>query len=55
MRIEDIDKNLKVETALGRDDLVFADVRSDPFRVYGLYDYKKIALDDKLLYEKIKR
>ncbi len=40
MRIEDIDKNLKVETVLGRDDLVFADVRSEPFRVYGLYDYK---------------
>ncbi|MBQ7982573.1 MAG: SGNH/GDSL hydrolase family protein [Clostridia bacterium] len=40
MRIEEIDKNLKVETALGLNDVVFADVRHDPFRVYGLYDYK---------------
>ncbi|MGN1408583.1 MAG: SGNH/GDSL hydrolase family protein [Eubacteriales bacterium] len=40
MRIEEIDRNLKVETALGLTDIVFSDVRNDPFRVYGLYDYK---------------
>ena len=40
MRIDEIDKNLKVEKALGLDDVVFIDVRHDPFRVYGLYDYK---------------
>ena len=40
MRIEEIDKNLKVEKTLGLDDVIFMDVRRDPFRVYGLYDYK---------------
>ena len=40
MRIDEIDKNLKVENALGLDDIVFIDVRRDPFSVYGLYDYK---------------
>ena len=40
MRIEEIDKNLKVETALGLSDVIFADVRNAPFSVYGLYDYK---------------
>ena len=40
MRIEEIDKNLKVESALGLDDVIFMDVRRDPFCVYGLYDYK---------------
>ena len=40
MRIDEIDKNLKVEKALGLEDIVFIDVRRDPFSVYGLYDYK---------------
>ena len=40
MRIDEIDKNLKVETTLGLTDVVFTDVRRDPFCVYGLYDYK---------------
>ena len=40
MRIEEIDKNLKVESAMGLTDVIFTDVRSDPFRVYGFYDYK---------------
>lgn len=40
MKIEEIDKNLRVETALGRDDIVFSDVKNEPFRVYGLYNYK---------------
>ena len=40
MRIDEIDKNLKVEKALGLEDVVFIDVRRDPFSVYGLYDYK---------------
>ncbi|MCQ2433148.1 MAG: SGNH/GDSL hydrolase family protein, partial [Clostridia bacterium] len=40
MKIEEIDRNLKVENALGRDDIVFMDAKSEPFRIYGLYDYK---------------
>ncbi|MGM9624430.1 MAG: SGNH/GDSL hydrolase family protein [Eubacteriales bacterium] len=40
MRIDEIDRNLKVETTLGLTDVVFTDVRHDPIRVYGLYDYK---------------
>jgi len=40
MKIEEIDKNFKVESALGRNDIVFTDVKNEPFRVYGLYDYK---------------
>ena len=35
-----VDKNLCVETAIEKDDIVFLDVREEPFAVYGLYDYK---------------
>ena len=38
--ISRIDKNLSVETTLLKDGVAFYDVRRDPFRVYGLYDYK---------------
>lgn len=34
------DKNLVVETTLGVNDVIFREVRNDPFEVYGLYDYK---------------
>ena len=34
------DKNLTVEKTLGVEDVVFHTVRSDPFEVYGLYDYR---------------
>lgn len=37
MRIEDIDKNLKVETNIQRDDLVWLNVREAPFMIHGLY------------------
>lgn len=37
MRIEDIDKNFAA-TPLSRDDIVFHDVRKEPFRIYGLYN-----------------
>lgn len=40
MKIQDIDKNLKPETIQGLNDVIFLDVRKDPFDVYGLYDYK---------------
>ncbi|MCQ2433149.1 MAG: SGNH/GDSL hydrolase family protein [Clostridia bacterium] len=40
MKLTELDPTLAPETILGRDDLVFVDVRRDPFRVYGLYDYK---------------
>lgn len=40
MRIEEIDKNLKTETALGLSDVVFLNVRNEPFDLYGLYEPK---------------
>lgn len=36
MRIEEIDKNFAAQ-AFDRTDVVFHDVRKDPFRIYGLY------------------
>jgi len=38
--ITKIDQNLKVETSFTESDLAFFDVRKEPFRVYGLYNYK---------------
>jgi hypothetical protein len=38
--IDEIDSNLKVETSIEEADIRFLDVRQEPFRVYGLYDYK---------------
>ncbi len=38
--IAEIDKNLKIVTSIDKDDVVFLDVREEPFKVYGLYDYK---------------
>lgn len=40
MDINKLDKNLTVITAIDEPDVVFHDVREDPFEVYGLYDYK---------------
>ena len=40
-KIEDIDKNLKVETSLSVEDICFHDVRKDPFDLYGLYRAKE--------------
>ena len=40
MRIEDIDRNFKLPEALNRPDLVWFDVREEPFTIYGLYDAK---------------
>ncbi len=37
MRIEEIDKNLKVETNIRRDDLIWLNVREAPFSMHGLY------------------
>lgn len=37
--ISKIDKNFKVETSLKEDNLVFFDVREQPFKVYGLYNH----------------
>ncbi len=39
--VADIDKNLKVQSSIDKKDVVFLDVREEPFQVYGLYDYKK--------------
>lgn len=40
MDIALIDNNLKIETSIKEDDIVFYDVRKDPFVCYGLFDYK---------------
>lgn len=40
-KIEEIDENLKVPSALEEQDLHFLDVRREPFRVYGLYNYRE--------------
>ena len=37
LRIEDIDKNLKVPTTTGKDDIAFYNVRRAPFEIYGLH------------------
>ncbi len=34
--IGDIDKNLKIENNLGQDDIVFYDVKNEPFSLYGI-------------------
>lgn len=38
--ISKIDKNLEVITSFNENDIVFFDVRNEPFKVYGLYNYK---------------
>lgn len=38
--IDQFDKNLKVETSINEPDIKFLDVKNEPFRVYGLYNYK---------------
>lgn len=38
--IEEIDRNLRVPRSVGDPGIVWADVREDPFTVYGLYDYR---------------
>lgn len=40
MDINKLDKNLAVNTDINEPDVVFHDVRQEPFEVYGLYDYK---------------
>jgi hypothetical protein len=36
MKIDEIDKNFKVETKLNKSDIVFHSIFDDPFRIYGL-------------------
>lgn len=38
--IEEIDRNLRICGVSNRENLTFYDVRQEPFRVYGLYDYR---------------
>ena len=38
--VADIDKNLKVQSSIDKEDVVFLDAREEPFQIYGLYDYK---------------
>ena len=37
LRLEDIDENLKLPTTIGKDDIVFYNVRRAPFKIHGLY------------------
>lgn len=37
MKISEIDKNFKVETKLNKSDIVFYDVKSEPFSLYGVF------------------
>ena len=38
IKIEDVDKNLKLPTKLDKDDIVFYDIRKAPFEIYGLHE-----------------
>ena len=40
MNIGDIDKNLKIEESVTKDDIEWLDVRCSPFEIYGLYNPK---------------
>ena len=40
-KIENIDKNLKVENSFSVDDLCLYNVKSEPFDIYGLYNTKE--------------
>ena len=40
VRLDQIDRNLAVETKLNEPDMHFYDVRQAPFEVYGLYNYR---------------
>lgn len=35
--ISEIDKNFKIETKLNKDDIVFYDVKKEPFKIYGIF------------------
>ncbi len=37
MKLEEIDKNFRVETTIDKDDIRFHNVRQEPFKVYGIY------------------
>jgi len=39
-KIDEIDQNLKINTSLPEKNIRFYDVRQEPFRVYGLYNYR---------------
>lgn len=44
MRVEEYDSNLKVESSIQRDGLIWFDVRKAPFQLYGLYDAQDASL-----------
>ncbi len=47
-KIENIDKNLKVENSFAEDDLCLYDVRNEPFDLYGLYNAKEESVFKRL-------
>ena len=40
LKLEEIDENLKLPTTIGKEDIVFYNVRRDPLKIYGLYSPK---------------
>ena len=54
--IAELDKNMKVENSIGRDDVVWLNIKDIPVDVYGLYDYKngdKFKRMDEAVAEKV--
>ncbi len=54
--IAELDKNIKVENSIGRDDVVWLNIKDIPVDVYGLYDYKngdKFKRMDEAVAEKV--
>ena len=50
MDISRIDKNFKVETKINKSDIVFYDVKNEPFTVYGvIYENGKFRRMRKIL------
>lgn len=44
IKIDHVDNNFKVQTLLTEKDIKFFNVRSEPFKIYGLYNYANESL-----------
>ena len=47
-KIDEIDSNLKVQTTLTETDIKFYDARLEPFKIYGLYNYRSESVFKRL-------
>lgn len=45
---QEVDKNFIIETKINKPDIVFYNPKSEPFRIYGLYDYKNESVYKRL-------